>query len=57
MPTTSVELPRERESRDGHAGEDRKFVDRSEAVRTAVRKTPDIPDEADARHGRPNHDE
>lgn len=58
MPKISVEMPQELlEDLDDHVGEDRKFVNRSEAVRASVRKTLDILDEVDARHGRLNHDE
>ena len=53
MPKISVEVPRELlEDLDEHVGEDGKFVNRSEAVRASVRKTLDILDEVDARHGR-----
>ncbi|MEF8887255.1 MAG: ribbon-helix-helix domain-containing protein [Haloarculaceae archaeon] len=58
MPKISVEMPQELlDDLDDHVGEDRKFVNRSEAVRASVRKTLDILDEVDARHGRLNHDE
>jgi hypothetical protein len=53
VPKISVEVPRELlEDLDEHVGEDGKFVNRSEAVRASVRKTLDILDEVDARHGR-----
>ncbi|WP_159902637.1 ribbon-helix-helix domain-containing protein [Salinirussus salinus] len=58
MPKISVEVPRELlEDLDEHVGEDGKFVNRSEAVRASVRKTLDILDEVDARHGRLDDDE
>ena len=58
MPKISVEMPGELlDDLDDHVGEDRKFVNRSEAVRASVRKTLDILDEVDARHGRLDDDE
>lgn len=58
MPKISVEMPQELlDDLDEHVGEDGKFVNRSEAVRGSVRKTLDILDEVDARHGRLNNDE
>lgn len=35
-----------------HVGEDKKFVNQSDAIRTAVRKMLDQMDEIDRRHGR-----
>jgi Arc/MetJ-type ribon-helix-helix transcriptional regulator len=53
MPKISVEVPEELlADLDEHVGEDGKFVNRSEAVRASLRKTLDILDEVDARHGR-----
>jgi len=53
MPKISVEVPRELlEDLDDHVGEDRKFVNRSEAIRASIRKTLDALDEINARHGR-----
>jgi Arc/MetJ-type ribon-helix-helix transcriptional regulator len=53
MPKISVEVPEElMEDLDSHVGSDGKFVNRSEAVRAAVRKLLDQLDEIDARHGR-----
>jgi Arc/MetJ-type ribon-helix-helix transcriptional regulator len=53
MPKISVEVPAELlEDLDGHVGEDGKFVNRSEAVRASIRKTLDMLDDIDARHGR-----
>jgi Arc/MetJ-type ribon-helix-helix transcriptional regulator len=53
MPKISVEMPQELlDDLDEHVGEDGKFVNRSEAVRASVRKTLDMLDDIDARHGR-----
>ena len=53
MPKISVEVPQELlDDLDEHVGEDAKFVNRSEAVRASIRKTLDIMDEVDERHGR-----
>jgi len=53
MPKISVEVPAELlADLDAHVGEDRKFVNRSEAIRASVRKTLDLLDDIDARHGR-----
>ena len=53
MPKISVEIPDELlEDLDRHVGEDGKFVNRSEAVRASIRKTLDLLDEIDERHGR-----
>jgi len=53
MPKISVEVPQELlEDLDEHVGEDGKFVNRSDAIRASVRKTLDILDEIDDRHGR-----
>ncbi len=35
-----------------HVGEDKKFVNQSDAIRTAIRKMLDAMDEIDRRHGR-----
>jgi Arc/MetJ-type ribon-helix-helix transcriptional regulator len=49
----SVEVPDELlADLDDHVGEDGKFVNRSEAIRASIRKTLDMLDEIDARHGR-----
>jgi Arc/MetJ-type ribon-helix-helix transcriptional regulator len=37
---------------DEHVGDDGKFVNRSDAIRASIRKTLDVLDEIDARHGR-----
>lgn len=53
MPKVTVEVPAElMEDLDRHVGEDKKFVNRSDAIRTSMRKTLDMLDEIDARHGR-----
>jgi len=53
MPKISVEVPAELlADLDEHVGDEKKFVNRSEAVRASVRKTLDQLDEVDARHGR-----
>jgi len=53
MPKISVEVPEELlADLDAHVGEDGKFVNRSEAIRASIRKTLDLLDEIDARHGR-----
>ena len=53
MPKISVEMPGELlADLDDHVGDDGKFVNRSDAVRESVRKTLDVLDEIDARHGR-----
>lgn len=53
MPKISVDVPAELlADLDEHVGKDRKFVNRSEAIRASIRKTLDLLDEIDARHGR-----
>lgn len=53
MPKVTVEIPDElMEDLDEHVGSDKKFVNRSDAVRASIRKTLDMLDEIDARHGR-----
>jgi Arc/MetJ-type ribon-helix-helix transcriptional regulator len=53
MPKISVEVPDELlADLDAHVGDDRKFVNRSDAIRASIRKTLDLLDEIDARHGR-----
>jgi Arc/MetJ-type ribon-helix-helix transcriptional regulator len=53
MPKISVEVPQELlDDLDDHVGSDGKFVNRSEAIRASVRKTLDMLDEIDERHGR-----
>jgi Arc/MetJ-type ribon-helix-helix transcriptional regulator len=53
MPKISVEVPRELlDDLDEHVGEDSKFVNRSDAIRASIRKTLDLLDDIDERHGR-----
>ena len=53
MPKISVEIPEELlDDLDEHVGEGGKFVNRSDAIRSSIRKTLDILDEIDSRHGR-----
>lgn len=53
MAKVSVEIPNELlADLDDHVGEDRKFVNRSEAIRASIRKTLDTLDEIDRRQGR-----
>lgn len=53
MPKISVEVPAELlDDLDRHVGDDAKFVNRSEGVRASIRKTLDVLDEVDGRHGR-----
>ena len=53
MPKVSVEIPQELlDDLDEHVGDDRKFVNRSDAIRASIRKTLDMLDEIDERHGR-----
>ena len=53
MAKISVEIPDELlADLDDHVGDDGKFVNRSDAVRASIRKTLDVLDEIDARHGR-----
>ncbi|MFC7155909.1 ribbon-helix-helix domain-containing protein [Halomarina halobia] len=58
MPKISVEIPQELlDDLDEHVGDDGKFVNRSDAVRASIRKTLDLLDDIDARHGRLEDDE
>lgn len=53
MPKISVEIPEELlDDLDSHVGNGGKFVNRSDAIRTSIRKTLDLLDEIDDRHGR-----
>ena len=53
MAKISVEIPDELlRDLDEHVGADGKFVNRSEAIRASIRKTLDLLDEIDERHGR-----
>jgi hypothetical protein len=56
MPKVSVEMVQELLNNLGlHVGSDGKIVNRSEAVRASIRKTLDVMDETDPRHGRLEH--
>ena len=58
MPKVSVEIPQELlDDLDEHVGDEGKFVNRSDAVRASIRKTLDMLDEIDERHGRVETDE
>ena len=58
MPKISVEIPDELlADLDEHVGDDKKFVNRSDAIRASIRKTLDLLDEIDERHGRLEHEE
>jgi Arc/MetJ-type ribon-helix-helix transcriptional regulator len=53
MPKVSVEIPQELlDDLDEHVGDNGKFVNRSDAIRASIRKTLDMLDEIDERHGR-----
>lgn len=53
MVKVTVEIPDELlNDLEEHIGEDKKFVNRSEAIRASIRKTLDIMDNIDERHGR-----
>lgn len=53
MPKITVDIPEHLlEDLDEHTGDDKKFVNRSDAIRASIRKTLDIMDEIDERHGR-----
>ena len=58
MTKISVEIPDELlADLDEHVGDDKKFVNRSDAIRASIRKTLDMLDEIDKRHGRLKRDE
>ncbi|MBI4344172.1 MAG: CopG family transcriptional regulator [Euryarchaeota archaeon] len=53
MPKVTVDMPKELyDDMMTHVGSERKFVNQSDAIRTAVRKLLDQMDEVDRRHGR-----
>lgn len=53
MTKVSVEIPQELlNDLDEHVGDNRKFVNRSDAIRASVRKMLDMLDAIDERHGR-----
>jgi Arc/MetJ-type ribon-helix-helix transcriptional regulator len=58
MPKVSVEVPQELlDDLDEHIGDEGKFVNRSDAIRASMRKTLDMLDKIDKRHGRAETDE
>ncbi|SEK94451.1 MULTISPECIES: ribbon-helix-helix domain-containing protein [Haloferax] len=58
MAKISVEIPDELlRDLDEHVGDDKKFVNRSDAVRASIRKTLDLLDQIDDRHNRLAEDE
>lgn len=58
MPKVSVEIPQELlDDLDEHVGDEGKFVNRSDAIRASIRKTLDMLDEIDERHGRVDPEE
>jgi Arc/MetJ-type ribon-helix-helix transcriptional regulator len=53
MPKVSVEIPQELlDDLNRHVGDNKKFVNQSDAIRTAIRKMLDMMDDIDRRHGR-----
>ena len=53
MPKVSVEIPQELlDDLNSHVGDDKKFVNKSDAIRTAIRKMLDMMDDIDRRRGR-----
>ncbi|MBN2251713.1 MAG: CopG family transcriptional regulator [Candidatus Altiarchaeota archaeon] len=53
MPKVSVDVPKHiLDDLNEHIGDDKKFVNLSDAIRTACRRMLDAMDEVDTRHGR-----
>ncbi len=53
MPKITVEIPQHLlDDMDYHVGAGKKFVNRSDAIRTAIRKMLDLMDRIDEKHGR-----
>lgn len=53
MPKVTVDIPQQLyDDMMEHVGKDKKFVNQSDAIRTAIRKMLDQMDEIDRRHGR-----
>jgi len=53
LPKMTVDVPRELyDDMMEHVGSEKKFVNQSDAIRTAIRKMLDQMDEIDRRHGR-----
>ena len=58
MSKISVEIPDELlADLDEHVGDEKKFVNRSDAIRASIRKTLDLLDDIDERHGRLEEEE
>jgi Arc/MetJ-type ribon-helix-helix transcriptional regulator len=58
MAKVSVEIPDELlEDLNDHVGDDKKFVNQSDAIRASIRKTLDMLNEIDQRHGRLEEDQ
>ena len=53
MPKVTLDIPQHLlEDLDEHTGDDKKFVNRSDAIRASIRKTLDFMDRIDEKHGR-----
>jgi len=53
MTRVSIEIPDEQlKNPNKHVGEDKKFVNQSDAIRASIRKTLDMLEEIDRRHQR-----
>jgi len=53
LPKVTVDIPKELyDDMMEHVGSEKKFVNQSDAIRTAIRKMLDQMDEIDKRHGR-----
>jgi Arc/MetJ-type ribon-helix-helix transcriptional regulator len=53
LPKVTVDIPKELyDDMMEHVGREKKFVNQSDAIRTAIRKMLDQMDEIDRRHGR-----
>jgi Arc/MetJ-type ribon-helix-helix transcriptional regulator len=53
LPKVTVDIPQQLyDDMMEHVGKDKKFVNQSDAIRTAIRKMLDQMDEIDRRHGR-----
>lgn len=58
MAKVSAEIPDELlEDLNEHVGDNKKFVNQSDAIRASIRKTLDMLDEIDQRHGRLDEEE
>jgi Arc/MetJ-type ribon-helix-helix transcriptional regulator len=53
MPKVTVEVPQHMlDDLEEHIGDNKKFINWSDAIRTSIRKTLDMIDDIDARHDR-----